>query len=79
MVLVLLQLTDCCSGTRPWRTLDDHPVKSATTVQGLIAGRPYQIRVVAKSDFGESASEMQEFVAGNDPGLLHDSFMCWIF
>ena len=51
-----------------WRTTDDVPYDQLATLKGLDPDTTYELRVVAKSDLGESASLVQEVVAGMDPG-----------
>ncbi len=61
-------LTRLRAGTLPWRSTDDVPRGKEAQIRGLAPGRPYELRVVTRSDIGESISHVTEAIAGLNPG-----------
>ena len=51
-----------------WRSTDDERMENWVIISHLQQGVAYQIRVVTKGDFGESASMIEQYTAGSDPG-----------
>ena len=62
------KLCSLISGTLPWRSTDDVPRGSVAYIRDLSAGKPYELRVVTRSDIGESISHVLEAIAGKNPG-----------
>ena len=55
-------------GTLPWHSTDDLPRGRIAYIRDLYAGRKYELRVVTRSDMGESISHVHEAIAGHNPG-----------
>ena len=56
------------SGTQHWYTTDDVPREKRAYILGLVPGQLYQLRVVSRGNNGESLSQVQEAIAGINPG-----------
>ena len=51
------------------------PKENWAIIRDLDPGGPYELRVVTKSDLGESMSLVEQVIAGADPGKL--DHRCW--
>ena len=56
------------SGTLQWSVATPPSRDESATIKQLEPGREYDIRVITRSDLGESSGVIQVIVAGADPG-----------
>ena len=69
-------MTIVIAGHRQWTTTDDLPKEGWAILKDLLPGHAYHVRVTTNSEQGASVSEIQEIIAGNNPGKIERSVLC---